>query len=369
MKWSIKLATIRGTEVRVHLTFFILLAYLGIVAWMQDGPQAALGGIIFLCLLFLCVLLHEFGHATAALRYGIKTPDITLLPIGGVARLERMPRNPVHELVVAIAGPLVNVVIAGILILVNGGFPNINLEPNLEQHISLVESLLLVNIWLVLFNLIPAFPMDGGRMLRALLAMRLDYARATSLAATIGQGLAVLGGVIGFLSGHILLMVVAIFIFMAAAQEANVTKVEAFISNAPVSRAMLTDFVALPSSATLKEAVDALLAGSQNDFPVVDAGQAYLGLLTRGTLFKALAELGQDGSVRDVMTVDGPVTSPLSHLSDVFMTMNQKNVTTLAVLGPDGRTLAGLLTRENVTEYIMANSALSDYRSAHPQAV
>ena len=198
MRWSFRIAHIAGIEVRMHATFLLMLAYFGMKYGEQGGLPAALSGVLFVCLVFGCVLLHEFGHALAARRYGIRTPDITLLPIGGVARLERMPDKPMQELVVAIAGPLVNVVIAGILWLylgLRGGIPDVESIRFIGPSLPL--KLLVVNITLIVFNLIPAFPMDGGRILRAFLAMRISYGKATHIAATIGQGCARCSSVFG----------------------------------------------------------------------------------------------------------------------------------------------------------------------------
>ena len=182
MPWSLKIARIAGIEVRIHITFFLLLAFLGSAYSRNGGASAAFSGILFTCLVFGCVLLHEFGHAIAARRYGIRTPDITLLPIGGVARLDRMPDRPIQEVVVAIAGPLVNVAIAAVLWIYlqvfSGGVSHV--DPLGHFGASLPYQLLAVNLGLAIFNLVPAFPMDGGRILRAVLAMRMDYARATA---------------------------------------------------------------------------------------------------------------------------------------------------------------------------------------------
>src|SRR5215472_6310070 len=187
MSWSIPILRVAGIQLRIHITFLLL------IGWLAVGSA---GAAIFVLLLFFCVVLHEFGHAIAAKGYGINTPDITLLPIGGVARLERMPEEPKQELVIAIAGPLVNVVIAFCLFLVIGWRGNIGPATAVQSGDMLV-ALFQINIWLLLFNLLPAFPMDGGRVLRALLATRMTYARATQVAATVGQGFAFLFGIIG----------------------------------------------------------------------------------------------------------------------------------------------------------------------------
>jgi Zn-dependent protease len=219
MRSSLKVASIFGIEVRIHLTFLLFLVWIWFSYYQVAGFAGAVQGVLFILALFACVLLHEFGHAFAARGFGIETPDITLLPIGGVARLNRIPDKPWQELVVAIAGPLVNVVIAGVLIFV------IHTSASLEQleylenpRVELLAKLAAVNVMLVLFNLIPAFPMDGGRVLRALLAMAMPYARATQIAAWIGQGLAVVFGIFGIF-GNPLLIFIAFFIFVGAQQE------------------------------------------------------------------------------------------------------------------------------------------------------
>ena len=199
MKWSLKLGRILGIDVYVHFTFLLLLGFVSLAHWMTERSlEAALTGLLFFTGLFACVLLHEYGHALAARKYGIATRDITLLPIGGLARLERMPDKPSQELVVALAGPLVNVIIAAGLFLgltLSGTWQP--LATLTTTNGNLLERLLAVNVFLVLFNLLPAFPMDGGRVLRSLLAMQLDYARATRIAARIGQGMALVFGFIG----------------------------------------------------------------------------------------------------------------------------------------------------------------------------
>src|SRR6266853_5699899 len=189
MSWSIPIFRIAGIQLRIHITFLLLIGWVAFVYYAQGGSPAAVGGVLFILILFACVVLHEFGHAFAGKAFGINTPDITLLPIGGVARLERMPEEPMQELIIAVAGPLVNVVIALGLFIAGG--PQALLNPSTVEGGSLIAQLLTINILLVLLNLLPAFPMDGGRVLRALLATRLSYARATQIAAGIGQGIAV----------------------------------------------------------------------------------------------------------------------------------------------------------------------------------
>jgi len=224
MSWSIKFARVAGIDLKIHFTFLIFLVWIGFTYLATGGAELAFQGVLFILLLFACVLLHELGHALTANAFGIHTTDITLLPIGGIARLERIPRDPKQEFLIAIAGPLVNVVIAALLILYLGqravvsDFDDIN-----TPRVAMLSKLASVNIGLVLFNLIPAFPMDGGRILRSLLAMRMNYLRATQIAASIGQGLAILFGVIGLFTNTFLLFI-AFFVFMGAQQEAAMAR-------------------------------------------------------------------------------------------------------------------------------------------------
>jgi Zn-dependent protease len=221
---SLKVASVFGTEVRIHVTFLIYLAFICFSSYQEAGLSGAVQGVLFILALFACVLLHEFGHAFAARAFGIRTPDITLLPIGGVARLNRIPDKPWQELIVAIAGPLVNVVIFAFLRFVTHGTADLEHVEHLESPRSeLLATLAYVNWMLVVFNMIPAFPMDGGRVLRALLAMAMPYARATQIAAWIGQGLAVVFAILGFF-GNPFLIFIALFVFVGAQQEAAMVR-------------------------------------------------------------------------------------------------------------------------------------------------
>src|SRR5437868_13854345 len=183
MSWSLPIFRVAGIQLRIHVTFLLLIGWLAFRYYAEGGTAAAAGSVFFILLLFACVVLHEFGHAFAAKAYGINTPDITLLPIGGVARLERMPEEPKQELIIAIAGPMVNVIIAACLYMVIGARGHVDPETAMRGGDMLI-GLFQINVWLLLFNLLPAFPMDGGRVLRALLASRMTFARATQVAAT-----------------------------------------------------------------------------------------------------------------------------------------------------------------------------------------
>jgi Zn-dependent protease len=243
MKWSWKLGRFAGIDVYLHLTFFLMLGWFALTDWLTSRSlSAAITGVAFTLALFVCVVLHEYGHALTARHYGIRTRDITLYPIGGVASLERMPDDPKQELWVALAGPAVNVVIAIMLFIVlqlTGAW-----SPLARLSLtggSLWQRLLLVNISLVLFNLLPAFPMDGGRVVRALLAMRFNYVQATNWAANLGKGMALVFGFLGLFTNPMLLLI-ALFVWFAASQEARATQMEHAWGYAPYDHETHHDF-------------------------------------------------------------------------------------------------------------------------------
>jgi stage IV sporulation protein FB len=232
MRWSLKVLRVAGIDVRMHFTFLLFLAWIGYAHYQEGGAPAAVQGVLFISLLFGCVLLHEFGHAIAARAFGIHTPDITLLPIGGVARLERMPDKPWQELVVAAAGPAVNVVIALVLLLglgISGSLFDLGQMLHHPQ-VSVAVKLASFNIVMMLFNLLPAFPMDGGRVLRALLAMVTNYVRATQVATRLGQVMALGLGAWGLFSNNPLLIFIAFFVYLGAAQEAALVQMREIAS-------------------------------------------------------------------------------------------------------------------------------------------
>lgn len=364
MKWSLKLGRMLGIDVYVHFTFLALLGFIGLSHWLAGrNLAAAANGMIFFLGLFVCVLLHEYGHALAARRYGIATRDITLLPIGGLARLERMPDKPYQELVVALAGPLVNVVIAGSLLLgltVTGTWQP--LDSLTTTSGSLVERLLVVNVFLAVFNLLPAFPMDGGRVLRSLLAMRLEYARATRIAARVGQGMAVLFGFAG-LFGNPMLFLIAVFVWIGAAQEAAAIEMKSSFAGARVREAMLTDFRTLTPQDTVEDAARLLLAGSQQDFPVLEHGEV-VGVLTQARLLETLRDRGAAVPVDEVMEREVPLVSAEDELDAALGRVEPGRAALLAVVW--NRQLVGLLTAENVGEFYMIRRALANADGRRP---
>lgn len=356
MSWSWRIGRIAGIPIFVHWTFLILIGWL-VIANARAGrsPAEIASEIGFVLALFGCVVLHELGHALMARRFGVTTDDITLLPIGGVARLQRIPEKPVEELLVAIAGPAVNVVIAMALYLM-GARIGLNLR---DEHVllrgALWGRLLLVNVFLVAFNLIPAFPMDGGRILRALLAMKMEYGRATRVAATIGQMLAIGFGFLGLLDGNVMLFLIALFVWIGAQTEASAVTERIELRGVKVREAMLTEYESLPPGATLGRAAELLLAGSQQDFPVVENGSA-VGVLTRAALIQGLARAGADSTVAShsltslgSVDADAPLVQALGELRET-------GAPCLQVI--DRAVPVGLLTLENATEFLMIKSAI-----------
>src|SRR5208283_3348630 len=346
--------------VKIHITFILFLAWIAGSAWAREGLSAALDSTLFIVLLFLCVVLHEFGHILAARRYGIEAPVVTLLPIGGVASMQRLPSDPRQELVVALAGPAVNLVIAVALILVMGSLRPGELAEIDNPHLSLMGRLAAANLFLALFNLIPAFPMDGGRVLHALLAMRIGGARATEIAAKVGQAFAIGLGFLG-LFGNPLLLFIAIFIYMAAAGEAQMSASEQALKGLAVGEAMETRFTPIAINATLGQAVDALIATAQHEFPVVDAFRKPVGLITREDILAAVGRHGRDEPASVVMRVGVDSVRPSAPIESVFERLQDPKAAAVYVTDSDGA-LVGLLTRQALAEIVLIRSVRPDWR-------
>jgi Zn-dependent protease/CBS domain-containing protein len=352
MSWSINIGTIAGTAVRIHITFVLFLGWIFFATYAAEGPEAALANLIFLILLFACVLAHEFGHIFTARAFGVATPDVTLLPIGGVARLERIPEEPHEEFLIAIAGPLVNVLIAlGLIVLAGARLNAGDLTAMDSAKVWLVDRLAAVNLFLVLFNMIPAFPMDGGRVLRALLATRMGYVRATEVAAMIGQGVAFVLGFVGLFYNPMLIFI-AIFVYLAAASEAHMVAMRGISRGVPVSSAMMTQFTTLTPDAPIEEAVQKLLHANQSEFPVVNAAGKLVGLLSRSDLIRVLNQRGPNARVGDAMTTTVPTIGNRRCLEDAMRILQEKTAPAVAVVDAAGR-LVGLVTRETVGEMLM----------------
>jgi len=366
MKWSIRIGKLFGIPVYIHLTFLLLLVWVGVLNW-RDGHSlhAAVEGVLFIVTIFACVVLHELGHALTARKYGISTRDITLLPIGGVARLDRMPDDPRQELWVALAGPAVNVLIAATLFVVSQLVSSVLSFDQLGvAGGSFLSRVIFVNLFLVAFNLLPAFPMDGGRVLRALLATRMEYTRATHLAAIVGQSMALLFGFVGLFVNPMLIFI-ALFVWIGAAQEASMVQMRYSLSGIPVSRAMVTEFRTLAPSDTLDDAVKLTLAGTQRDFPVVEEGRV-VGVLRQSEMLRTLARGGSSVRVTDVMERDFQVVEASEMLDSAFRRLTERRCNT-APVSSQGR-LVGIVTMDNIGEFLAIQGALDRTRQGRPAA-
>jgi len=352
MGWSITVGSVAGTKVRIHITFLLLLAWIFFANYFSTGPQAAWESLLFVVSLFFCVLLHEFGHIFAARAFGVSTPDVILLPIGGVSRLERIPEKPREEFLIAVAGPAVNVVIALLLVGIGGAKLGMGSLVSIENTSrGFINQLAMVNLFLAVFNLIPAFPMDGGRVFRALLATRFGYVRATEIAAAIGQLVAFALGFLG-LFGDPLLIFVAIFIYLAASSEAHVVAIRAVAEGVPVKAAMLTKFETLTPDEHIDKAVETSLHTNQGEFPVVDGTGRPIGLLGRNDLIRAFKQRGPQSSVGDSMSDSFPTVNNRRCLDEAFRLLQEKSAPAVGVVDASGQ-LVGLVTSETIGQMMM----------------
>ncbi|MFD2246868.1 site-2 protease family protein [Pontibacter ruber] len=358
MKWSLKLGSVAGIKILVHWTFVLLLAWI-VFSEMRQGSdlQTTLLSVGFVLTIFACVVLHELGHSLTAQRYGVQTKMITLLPIGGVASLERIPENPKQELLIALAGPAVNVVIAFILWL---ALPSLSGVPTEEFFTRITPAnflylLMFVNIMLVLFNAIPAFPMDGGRVLRALLSFKLGRVRATQIAANLGQMLAIFFVFMGFF-GNPFLILIGVFVFFGAYSENMIVQHLDFLRGHSVREGMMTNYVTLSPTETVRDALDKLLLGSEHDFVVEQDGQV-VGTLTRMQLIQAIKNEQMQAPVANIMTQEIRTFNVQDKLSEAYSELQKARASIYPVL-ENGR-LAGVINSDNINEFILIKSALA----------
>ncbi len=360
MNWSFKLFKVKGIDIKIHLTFVLILIWAA-YRWSVstgEGMQGAIFGIVATLLLFVSVTLHELGHSLQALKYGVKVRDITLMPMGGLAQMDQIPEDPNKELRIALAGPLVNFGIAALLIGL-GALLDARALLSLNElyaslgHVSwsgLFAYLTSANLMLGLFNLIPAFPMDGGRVLRALLAKKMDHAKATKTAAQVGQGLALLMGLWGFMSGSWTLVLIAIFVWMGAGQESEGTQVRHTLGETTVGQAMTRSPHTLRVNDSLSKAVELTLSTSQADFPVLEWGSNKVaGLIGEIDLLRGLQTLGANAAAREIMRTRITFANPDEPLHAAQQKMRTGRTRTLPVLNGEGE-LIGLLTADDINE-------------------
>jgi len=356
MSWTITIGRVAGTEIKVHLTFFILVAFWAMAGYQQGGPTGAVAACLLLFALFGCVLLHEFGHILMARRFGVRTPDVILLPIGGVARLQRIPDEPKQELLIALAGPAVTLAIVLIvyaLLALGGETPRFG---ELDPDGPFLETLMRVNFYLLVFNLFPAFPMDGGRVLRALLASRIGLVAGTRIAAQFGQASAVVAGLYALSTGQPLLALVSLFVFLGAGAEAAAVETRVAGEGLNVAQMMVTHFRTIPVHATLSDAVDLLLSGEQREFPVVDNMGRVEGVLTRDNLIKGISQRGPSSTVGEAMTAQVQAVSPRLGFQEALERLRSSGLPAVPVVDETGR-LVGLLTLDNITDLLLVRRA------------
>lgn len=346
-----RLGTVAGIPIDVHITFALLLAWVALSHFMQGHGLATMtAGVLLVVSIFACVVLHELSHALVARRFGIRTRAITLLPIGGVAQLEHMPERPAEEFAVAVVGPAASLLIAAAIyagLRLFGG--PVGAEPLHLVGGPFFTKLMWINLGLAMFNLLPAFPMDGGRVLRAALALRLGRVRATEVAAVIGQSMAILFGVVGLASNPILVLI-AVFVWVGAKSEATLVEVKSMLSELPVMQAMRTELEVLSPRDPLARAVELALAGFQQDFPVMEHGHV-VGVLTRAATLKGLSESGPNTEVETSMTREFETAAPWEPLDKAFERLQGSECSALVVV-QDGVPV-GLLTPESIGQLLM----------------
>lgn len=356
-----EIARVRGIAIRAHWTLFVFITWVG---WQQmltgEGWSAAGDAVLTMIGVFVCVVLHELGHALTAMRFGVGTQDITLYPIGGVARLQRMPSEPRQELAIAIAGPAVNIVLMLLLLTVSfaTGGPS-EAEPRFGE--TILANLVMVNLAMALFNMLPAIPMDGGRVLRAVLAMWLPRERATHLAAMVSQWLAI-GLAFAGIYGSPMLIVIALFVYLGAAREEADTQVHGAVSGARVREAMLTRVRTLPAAAPLRVALEELLASDQQDFPAVDDAGVCIGLLTRDALLRGLSEGAVDDPIASRVDRSARSVAPDDPLERALERMSEGAPSVIVL---EAGCVVGLMTGQNLAEWLMIRSVLE---RSHPPA-
>ena len=380
MGTSITLFKIFGIDLKVHWSFILILAWGAFI--YSSGPAGpvvgALYGVVVILFLFVCVVLHELGHAVTAKYFHVKVPTITLLPIGGVAQLERMPDKPLQEFLIAVAGPLVNFVLALLLLPVaaivvglsvsNGsmgsGFMDLVGQMQVPSLSGLILYLTVTNVVLGLFNLLPAFPMDGGRILRALLALGFPYVQATRIAVYVGRGMAVLFAIWGILGGGIFLLLIAFFVYVGGGAELEAVESRAVLKKVVAANALNADALSLFASERLDRAVDLIMTSYQSDFPVMDLGGNFVGVLTRARLVAGLREVGEEARIVDVMipAAQIPTCSGAATLADVWEKIVQSRSSVVAVM--ERGEFQGLLTLADLTEVFEVMGAQFDRQAA-----
>jgi Zn-dependent protease len=356
MNWSLNIGKIFGIRFRIHVTFLLLVLFVFVSVADEHGFQRGLLATLFLCAVFACVLIHEIGHSLIARRFGKEAKSITLLPIGGMATMEEMPEKPAQEISMALVGPLINLAIAGILYVIVGRWSGIGVptvQPDSSQ--SFLAGLIGINVMLAFFNLIPAFPMDGGRVLRGLLAMTMDYVAATSVAVAVGQILAMVFIFYGvFFSWWI--AIIGLFLYIGAGREKQRVILKSVLHAVPASEAMTSTFRTLRPDEPVSKALEHFYHGCQNDFPVV--GETGIeGILTRDRILAAIHDRGMNVPVSEVMDSDFVSVTPRTPLDDIYRKFMAGGKTAVAVVDDNG--VKGMVCLDGISRFLAVRAALS----------
>jgi Zn-dependent protease/predicted transcriptional regulator len=366
MKWSLPIGRVFGISLRLHVTFLLFLAFIAYGGFADAGVNGAGWAVAMFCSVFACIALHELGHSVVAQELGVQVKSITLLPIGGVAALRSIPENPWHEIAITVAGPMVNAAIACALIPFTG-MPSHWLIVNMPQDLhGLLLTLTQANIWLFLFNLIPAFPMDGGRLLRAMLALVLPYRQATTMAAMVGQGLAILMVVVG-LKVNFWLVLIGAFIFLGAEGEERVVRMRSILRDLNVEDVMGRGIAMLSPLDPVSRGIELIYQTGQDDFPVLDNG-TLVGVVARSNLVKAMNAQGANTPVMTIMETDVALASPQEKLVYACEGIINGTDTNAVMVVDDGR-LVGMVSPENINRYLLLQSSIKSPRRRQARGV
>jgi len=354
MKWSFQIGSVFSIPIKVHITFLILLVFVALVG--EDLHQSVFG-VLFVILVFVCVVIHELSHSLVAIRFGHRVRSIILLPIGGMAQMDEIPEDPKQEILISLAGPLASIVISGILLVV---LLVMDIPITFWSEDSLFEgnmalNLFWINLILAAFNIIPAFPMDGGRVLRGILGMFMEHMKATRIAVFVGQALAVVLFFTGILYNWWLALI-AVFIYLGAEGEERIWAMRTALADAPVREVMLTDFVSFSPNDNLKAASEAFLHTLQGNFPVL-FGKTLMGVLTREDIIQAIGEKRENERIAEVMNREFDVTTENTKLVTLYKEMSEKRISMMPVMRGDE--LVGIVTMEQIGRYHVLSSARS----------
>lgn len=350
MKWSFQAGKLFGIPVKIHLTFWLLLIFIGLTNWQQAGLEGSIRGLVLVILLFGCVVLHELGHSLAAQHFGVVVKDIVLLPIGGVSQMDKIPDEPRKEFIISAIGPMISLGLA-LLFFLLAKFSN-NILPIPKGSIikgNMLANLFWINFILGLFNLLPAFPMDGGRVLRAILAMRMDYLQATHLAVSLGQAFAVFFFFFG-LFYNFWLALIAIFIYLGAENEEHETILRRALKKIPVYKAMITNYERLSPDDQLSKAMNIACHSLQMDFPVME-DNTLIGLLSRDKFLSSMRDHSPQTPIREIMNTDFVSLVDTEPLEEAYNKISEMKGGFIPVMR--GGRLIGFINLEQIGKYHM----------------